>query len=99
MNTEVILPNEPQAVARRADALAPDLLALVERIISDPNADVTKLEKLLDVNERILDRNAKAAFDEAFSRMWPELPEIDEKGSIKNKDGSVKSRYAKYEDI
>ncbi len=99
MSTEVILPNEPQAVARRADALAPDLLALVERIISDPNADVTKLEKLLDVNERILDRNAKAAFDEAFSRMWPELPEIDEKGSIKNKDGSVKSRYAKYEDI
>lgn len=99
MSTEVILPNEPQAVARRADALAPDLLALVERIISDPNADVTKLEKLLDVNERILDRNAKAAFDEAFSRMWPELPEITERGAIKNSGGVVQSRYAKYEDI
>lgn len=100
MSTEVILPNAPAtAVERRSDALAPDLLALVERVISDPNADVTKLEKLLDMNERIIDRNAKAAFDEAFSRMWPELPEIDEKGTIKNKDGSTKSRYAKYEDI
>jgi hypothetical protein len=83
----------------RRDALAPDLAAMVERILTDPTADVAKLHALLDVNERILNRNAKSAFDEAFSRMWPELPEIDEKGAIRNKDGSVKSRYAKYEDI
>lgn len=100
MSTTELLPLDAADLpVKRADALAPDLLALVERVISDPNADVTKLEKLLDMNERIIDRNAKAAFDEAFSRMWPELPEIDEKGVIKQKDGSIKSRYAKYEDI
>lgn len=88
-----------EVVLRRQEALAPDLAALVERVLTDPNADVTKLEKLLDMNDRVMDRAAKAAFDEAFSRMWPELPEIAENGAIKNKDGSVKSRYSKYEDI
>lgn len=100
MSTTELLPLDAADLpVKRADALAPDLLALVERVISDPNADVTKLEKLLDMNERIIDRNAKAAFDEAFSRMWPELPEINEKGAIKNSNGVVQSRYAKYEDI
>jgi hypothetical protein len=103
MNTE-LLPLEREPITRelsvtRLDALAPDIAALVGQIVANPDADVSKLEKLLDLNERILDRNAKAAFDEAFSRMWPELPEIDEKGAIKNKDGSIKSRYARYEDI
>ena len=97
MNTELI-PIEAEPLARRTDALAPDLAAIVERIITDPNADVSKLSALLDVNERILNRNAKAAFDEAFSRMWPELPEVDEKGAI-SVNGTVRSRYARYEDI
>lgn len=87
------------ALVPKHDALAPDIAALVERIVTNPDADVSKLAALLDVNERILNRNAKAAFDEAFSRMWPELPEIDERGVIRQKDGSIKSRYAKYEDI
>lgn len=97
--TEIVKAEEETAIARRPDALAPDLAALVERVLTDPNADVTKLERLLDVNERILDRAAKSAFDEAFSRMWPELPEITERGQIKNNSGVVQSRYAKYEDI
>lgn len=104
MSTTVLpLEREPAtrelALTPKHDALAPDIAALVERIVTNPDADVSKLSALLDVNERILDRNAKAAFDDAFSRMWPELPEIDEKGAIRNKDGSVKSRYARYEDI
>lgn len=100
--TAEVLPFQPEpttAVAVRTSALAPDLAALVEKVLLDPAADVSKLAALLDVNERIMDRAAKAAFDEAFSRMWPELPEVDERGVIKQKDGSIKSRYAKYEDI
>ena len=97
MSTDLIVKPE-EALAPRS-ALAPDLAALVERVLTDPNADVAKLHALLDVNERILDRNAKADFDAAFAEMWPELPEIDEKGAIKNRSGQVQSRYAKYEDI
>lgn len=99
MTTTELMPAADAAVVRRGDALAPDLAALVERVLTDPNVDVTKLERLLDVNERVMDRAAKAAFDDAFSKMWPELPEIAERGSIKNNNGVVQSRYAKYEDI
>lgn len=100
MSTDTeLLPAIPEPASLQRHALAPDLASLVERVLTDPSADVTKLEKLLDMNDRVMNRAAKAAFDEAFSRMWPELPEIDERGVIKNKDGSVKSRYSKYEDI
>lgn len=75
------------------------LLPMIERLAALDNVDVTKLEKLLDVHERVLDRTARSLFDEAYSRMQPELPEIDEKGRIKKKDGSTQSTYAKYEDI
>lgn len=98
MSTDVLPLDEHQALPQR-QALAPDLALLVERVLTDASVDVSKLSALLDVNERVMNRAAKAAFDEAFSRMWPELPEIDEKGAIRNKDGTVKSRYAKYEDI
>ena len=99
MHTVDVLPAETGIATRRPDALAPDLAALVERILTDPSADVSKLSALLDVNERVMNRAAKTAFDEAFSRMWPELPEITERGAIKKRDGSVQSRYARYEDI
>lgn len=100
MSTELLpLDAEPVALSRRSDALAPDLAAMFERVLTDPAVDVSKLEALIGLNERVMDRASKAAFDDAFSRMWPELPEIDERGAIKNKDGSVKSRYSKYEDI
>jgi hypothetical protein len=98
MSTDLLPLDISQAPARR-DALAPDLAALVERVLTDPNADVAKLSALLDVNERILNRAAKAAFDSAYALMQPALPEIDEKGAIKKRDGSVQSRYARYEDI
>lgn len=99
MKSELLPMEAESSMLPERRALAPDLLALVERVLTDPTADVSKLSALLDVNERILNRNAKAAFDEAFSRMWPALPEIDEKGAIKNSNGVVQSRYAKYEDI
>lgn len=98
MSTELI-PAAETLPARTPDALAPDIAALIERVLTDSSIDVSKLSALLDVNERVMNRAAKAAFDEAFSKMWPELPEVDEKGAIKKRDGSIQSRYAKYEDI
>lgn len=77
----------------------PDSFALmVERLASNPNVDVAKLEKLLDMQERILDRNAKAAFEAAYAQMQAEIPEIDERGRIAVK-GVQRSTYAKLEDI
>lgn len=73
---------------------------MFERLAKDPGVDVEKLERLIAMQERIMRHNAKSAFDGAFSRMQSELPEIDERGKILNKDReTVRSTYAKLEDI
>lgn len=72
---------------------------MFERLAKDPTVPVEKLEKLIELQERIMAFNAEAAFHRAFSQMQAEIPEIDEKGRILNKTGGVQSHYAKNEDI
>lgn len=73
-------------------------ITVIERLAANPQVDVTKLEKIIELQERILDRNAKAAFEAAYAQMQPDIPEIDEKGQILVK-GTLRSSYAKLEDI
>jgi hypothetical protein len=76
-----------------------DLVLMIERLVTNRDVDVEKLERVIALQERIIDRNAKAAFVAAFARMQPELPEMDENGRILARDGSVQSTYARNEDI
>lgn len=73
-------------------------VSMFERLALDPSVDVGKLEKLIEMQERIMRHNAKAAFNAAFAKMQPAIPEVDEKGKIVAK-GSVRSTYARLEDI
>jgi hypothetical protein len=75
------------------------MLQVIERLASNPQVDVDKVEKLLQMHERILDRNAKAAYAAALAAMQPELPMIDERGAIKDNAGAVRSKYALWEDV
>lgn len=75
-----------------------EMVSMLERAAKSPDIDVQKLEKLLDMQERILNRNALMAFNAAFSDMQSMLPVITERGEIKVGD-TVRSRYAKFEDI
>jgi len=72
---------------------------MFERLATNPDVDVAKLEKLIAMQERIMAHNARAAFDTAFTTLQTELPEINEQGRITRKDGSTISTYAKLEDI
>jgi ERF superfamily protein len=74
------------------------MLPMIERLAAMKDFDVAKLEKLIDMQERILEREAKAAFEAAFAIMQPDIPQIDEKGRIIVK-GQLRSTYAKLEDI
>lgn len=74
------------------------LASVIERLAARPEVDVAKLEKIIELQERILRYNAKSAFDAAFARMAPKIPEVNEKGQITVK-GSLRSTYAKLEDI
>lgn len=85
-----------------SQALAPkgaEVVSMFERLASDPNVSVEKLERLIAMNERVLAHNAKSAFDAAFAVMQPKIPQIDEKGAIKGRGGEVRSTYARLEDI
>lgn len=79
-------------------AVADPFVAMVERLAANKDVDVEKMRALLDMNERVINRNARAEFDAAFAQMQPEMPAITEKGEIVVK-GQIRSRYAKLEDI
>lgn len=71
----------------------PPMLPMIERLAAMPEFDVAKLEKLLDMQERIMDRHAEQAFNVAFTAMQAALPTVVERGR------TDKTAYAKLEDI
>lgn len=76
------------------------IIQVIERAALNPNVDIDKMERLLAMQERVLERNAKAAFTSALAEMQPLLPVIDERGKISTDKGkTVQSTYAKWEDI
>ncbi|MCW8960164.1 MAG: ERF family protein [Ignavibacteriaceae bacterium] len=71
------------------------MMALVEKVVSDPNLDASKLEKLLDMQERIFDKNAEIAFNEDMAKVQSEIkPIINE-----SHNGQTKSKYTKLDSI
>ena len=88
-------------VATAVAVPVPDNPALVfERLARDKAIDPDKLAKLIDLQERIFIHQARERFDTAFAAMQAELPAIDKKGKILNKDKTtLRSTYARLEDI
>lgn len=74
------------------------LVLMFERLAKDPAVDVVKLEKLIEMQERIIRHNARAEFYAAFAEMQGQLPSISERGEIVVQ-GQVRSTYARDEDI
>lgn len=70
------------------------MVSMFERMASDPNVDVDKLERLMQMRERAIERQAKADFDAAMAEMQPELPVIGERGKA-----AGRYTYALWEDI
>lgn len=58
------------------------------------NADVDKLGKLMDLEERWRATRAKEAFFEALSRFQATVASIPRGKEVKNRDGSVRYKYA-----
>ena len=69
------------------------VIQMVERVAMNPDADMAKLEKMLDMQERILDREARMAFDAALAQMQTELPAVEKLAEGHN------SKYAKFEHV
>ena len=88
--------NPPQAVVVAPPTSETSaILSVIERVALDPNVDIEKLERMLDMQERVLNRNAKQAFAADFVRMKPHLPRVVRT----KKNEQTKSKYAPLEDI
>ncbi len=84
---------------------AAGLLGIIERAAA--TMDVERMQALLDMYERVLDRAAKAAFTRDFAAMSLEMPRILKKGSVgykedkhdKNSKTVEAFKFAMFEDI
>lgn len=71
-----------------------NFLAMMERLAMS-NIDVAKLEKMMDLHERMLDRQKAEAFAADYVRMKPHLPKV-----LRLKSNTqTQSKYAPLEDI
>lgn len=80
------------------DVRPSQLLSVIAAAVSNPDLDVEKMAKLLDMHERIVAEQRKTAFMAAMSRLQAKLPQISKDGKIIVK-GVERSRYARIEDI
>lgn len=79
------------AIVSQADAM----LSMVERAARDPSVDIDKLERMLQMQERILSKNAEMAFNSAMRETKLAMPHV-----LRDSENShTRSRYAKLETI
>ncbi len=88
---------EKLEVATVADQSA-GMLTLLEKVACNPEFDVSKLEQILDAQERVLNRAALISYNRDMSSLQSVMPIIPKNGEIKVGD-VVRSKYAKFEDI
>lgn len=69
------------------------MVSMLERLATNPAVDVDKLRQLIDMQERVLNREAEAAFNAAFAVMQGEIPTVEERAK------TDKGTYAPLEDI
>lgn len=75
------------------------LISMIERAARDPAVDIDKMERLFQMHERAVERQARAAYASALAELQPQLPAVGERGGITNNSGAVTSTYALWEDI
>ena len=89
---------DPKALTRAPSETAM-VLEGITRAALDPNVDVAKLERLLDIQERLLADQRRTTFRAALARLQERLPQITKAGTIFDGQGRARNRFAKLEDI
>ena len=89
--TEIAKTVEPgQIQIQRA---ADPMVSLIERVVMDPNASVDKLERMLEMRERMQAQAAKQAFDNAIAEAKAEIRPIMKTGSVSYGEGAKKTEF------
>lgn len=80
-----------QEAAPRDEATA--IIQVIERAAMNPDVDIDKMERLLQMQERVMERQAGMDYNAAMAAMQTEMPSIAERGRTNN------GKYATLEDI
>lgn len=91
--TEVV--PESTAMTTVGGADTGNILAVIARAAADPQVDVTKMERLFALQERMLARQAEEAFNRAMSDCQAEMPKVLRDAT----NPSTNSRYARLESL
>lgn len=83
-----VITKDDQAITESAA-----VISMIERVALDPNADISKLEHMISLQERILSRNAQQAFSSDIAALQSDLPRVARNGKSHN------GKYALLEDI
>lgn len=77
--------------AKKQDAM----LAIIEKVALDPSADVAKMEKMLDMQERIFNKNAEISFNKGMVACQKDMPTVLARAF----NVQTSSLYVKYEHL
>ena len=75
-----------------------NFLEVIKQAATDPNVDIQKMHGLLDVQERMMNKQAEINFNIALGQLQDELPAIKKDARIEHK-GRLIAQYATYETI
>lgn len=90
MSTQLTVQND----AQNSNA-AQSMIAVIERAANNPEVDIEKMERLLAMQERIMDRQSEIAFNEAMNACQRECPSVFKAAQ----NSSNRSKYAKLEAV
>lgn len=92
MSNAVAQRQESAAIVQAGESAT--ILQVIQRAAADPQCDIEKMERLMQMHERFQSRQAEQQYAEALALMQQELPSIAERG-----DAAKRYTYALWEDI
>jgi ERF superfamily protein len=88
---------EQKALAKSEPSIASLLAEVIKQGVTTEN--VAALDKLCDLYERVEAKKAERAFNAAFAELQREMPQVAATSPVKNKDGTIRYRFAPFEEI
>lgn len=98
IKTEIVARESNSPVVQQSEPSVASMLQEVIRGGITPE-NVGALEKLCDLHERMLDRSASVQYAQDFAALQSDIPSIKAIKPVPNRDGSVRYRFAPYEEI
>lgn len=93
--SELIIPEQRRQVAAPAVQQDTSIMAVISRAAADPSCDIDKMERLLQMHERMQAKEAEQAFNAAMAQMQCDIPTVSE-GGLNTHTGNS---YATLDDI